>query len=99
MKENYDTAFERETDLVCGIVARNRRKNEYEAVIVPVRQMNSQVKRQSAKCVRMARKAMCIACTVCATMTAVAALGGDWQSAFAGAAMLLVAQICARITD
>lgn len=98
LRENYETAFERETDLVCGIVERNPHKNEYEAVIVPVQRMNSQVKRQSAMCVRLARKALGIACTVCATLTAVAALNGDWQSAFAGAAMLIVAGACARIS-
>lgn len=99
LKASYETAFERDTDMVCGIVERNPHKNEYAAVIVPVQQMSSQVKRQSAKCQRTARRILGIASTVCATLTAVAAINGNWQSAFAGASMLILAMFCARITD
>ena len=99
MRANYETAYERDTDMVCGIVERNPHKNEYMAVVVPVQQMHSQVKRQSAKCARTARRILGIASTVCATLTAVAAVNGNWQSAFAGAALLILAMFCARITD
>ena len=97
MRANYETAFERETDMVCGIVERNPHKNEYMAMIVPVQSM--QARRQSAKCMRTARRILGIASTVCATLTVVAAINGNWQSAFAGAAMLILAMFCARITD
>ena len=95
MRANYETAFERETDLVCEIVERNPHKNEYAAFVAPVHQQQ----RKSAKCVRAARKILGIACTVCATLTVVAALNGAWQSAFAGSAMLIVALLSARITE
>lgn len=96
MRANYETAYERETDMVCGIVASNPHKNEYAAVVVPV---NLLARRRSAKCVRTARRILGIASTVCATLTVVAAVNGNWQSAFAGASLLILAMFCARITE
>ena len=97
MRANYETAFERETDCVCRIVNENPHKAEYAAVIVPVQQMP--VRRQSAKCVRVARRILGVISTVCATLTVVAAVIGNWQSAFAGTAVLLVVMMSARVTE
>ena len=89
----YETAYERETDIACRIVAER-----------PVREMpmkderRAEIARRSAKCRRSAMRLLDAICAVGATLTVLAAVNGDWQSAFAGASLVGFIALCARIT-
>lgn len=96
MRANYETAYERETDMVCRIVNDNRREPEYEAVLVKV---GERAEQQRVRCRKAAQRILATVSTVCATLTAVAACNGNWQSAFAGAGLLLILAAGARITE
>ena len=93
MRAAYHTAFEQETDSVLQIVASNKREPKYTAVLVPAQQVNS----EERKCRKTAALIMNTMNTACATLTAVAAFNGAWQSAFAGAAILVVLIVTGRV--
>lgn len=95
MRANYETAFERETDCVCRIVENNPHRNSYTAMIVP----EEEPVRRGGKARRQAGTVLAVLNTALATLTVIAATSGDWKSAFAGAAVLLVLCALARITD
>lgn len=54
-------------------------------------------RRQAAKVKRQALGLLGVMNTACATLTAVAAFNGAWQSAFAGAAILVVLIVTGRV--
>lgn len=54
-------------------------------------------RRQAAKVKRQALGLLGVINTACATLTAVAAFNGAWQSAFAGAAILVVLIVTGRV--
>lgn len=55
------------------------------------------MRRQAAKVKRQALGILGVVTTACATLTAVAAFNGAWQSAFAGAAILVVLIVTGRV--
>ena len=82
IKTVYQTAYELETDKVLDIVATRPER---------------EVKRASAKCRRQAIALLNTIETILATLSVVAAVNGDFQSAFIGSSLLLVLIVTGRV--